>query len=107
VHYDHDSLPHPVASRCRNIALRIGSFDDLCDAYVTLQSHGVALDRAMDHVNPQSIYLADPDGNRLEIYYEVPGALRRWPHGRGDGERQLGSPHAANRCRPGYRSAGA
>ena len=28
--------------------------------------------------------LADPDGNRLEIYYEMPGALARFPEGRGD-----------------------
>jgi hypothetical protein len=35
-------------------------------------------------VNQRSIYFVDPDGNRLEIYYEMPGALARFPGGRGD-----------------------
>ena len=43
----------------------------------------------MDHVNQRSIYFADPDGNRLEIYYEMPGALARFPEGRGDQNREL------------------
>ena len=43
----------------------------------------------MDHVNQRSIYFSDPDGNRLEIYYEMPGALARFPKGRGDQNREL------------------
>jgi hypothetical protein len=43
----------------------------------------------MDHVNQRSIYFLDPDGNRLEIYYEMPGALARFPEGRGDQNREL------------------
>jgi hypothetical protein len=38
----------------------------------------------MDHINQRSIYFLDPDGNRLEIYYEIPGALQKFPNGRGD-----------------------
>ena len=52
-------------------------------------SSGVEIQRAADHVCQRSIYFADPDGNRLEIYYELPGALQRWPNGRGDGDQQL------------------
>ena len=61
-----------------------GEFDR--SAYETLLNHGVTIDRAVDHVNQRSIYFADPDGNRLEIYYEMTGALQRFPEGRGDGD---------------------
>jgi hypothetical protein len=36
-------------------------------------------------VSQRSIYFSDPDGNRLEIYYEIPDALERYKDvGRGD-----------------------
>ena len=47
-------------------------------------SSGVEIQRAADHVCQRSIYFADPDGNRLEIYYEMPRALDPFPNGRGD-----------------------
>jgi catechol-2,3-dioxygenase len=94
-----DLFPHPDPLRAdsptrshvgvAHIAFQVASFEDLRDAYATLQNHGVAIDRAMDHVNQRSIYFADPDGNRLEIYYEAPGALARWAGGRGDGDQAL------------------
>lgn len=94
-----DLFPHPAPETAdsptrshlgvAHIAFQVGSFEALGEAYATLQTHGVAIDRAMDHINQHSIYFADPDGNRLEIYYEIPGALARWPHGRGDGDEQL------------------
>jgi catechol-2,3-dioxygenase len=43
--------------------------------------HGAQVKRAMNHVNQRSIYFDDPDGNGLEIYYELPiraPALPRW-----------------------------
>jgi catechol-2,3-dioxygenase len=67
-----------------HIAFQVASYEALREAYATLQKHGVEIDRAVDHVNQRSIYFADPDGNRLEIYYEMPDALRRFPEGRGD-----------------------
>ena len=67
-----------------HIAFQVSSYQALREAYCTLLERGVPIDRAMDHVNQRSIYFLDPDGNRLEIYYEVPGALQRFPEGRGD-----------------------
>jgi len=67
-----------------HIAFQVGSYEALGEAYRTLLEHGVRVERAMDHVNQRSIYFQDPDGNRLEIYYEMPGALARFPDGRGD-----------------------
>jgi len=72
-----------------HIAFQVASYDALVDAYRALQEHGVAIERAMDHINQRSIYFLDPDGNRLEIYYEMPGALQRFPDGRGDQNSEL------------------
>jgi catechol 2,3-dioxygenase len=72
-----------------HIAFQVASYEALGEAYRTLLEHGVRIERAMDHVNQRSIYFADPDGNRLEIYYEMPGALARFPDGRGDQNREL------------------
>lgn len=67
-----------------HIAFQVESYEALSEAYRTLLEHSVEIDRAVDHVNQRSIYFLDPDGNRLEIYYEMPGALQRFPGGRGD-----------------------
>ncbi|MGH7310285.1 MAG: VOC family protein [Candidatus Rokuibacteriota bacterium] len=72
-----------------HIAFQVASYDALVEAYRALQEHGVAIERAMDHINQRSIYFQDPDGNRLEIYYEMPGALQRFPDGRGDQNSEL------------------
>jgi catechol 2,3-dioxygenase len=72
-----------------HIAFQVASYEALAEAYRTLLEHGVRIQRAMDHVNQRSIYFLDPDGNRLEIYYEMPGALARFPEGRGDQNREL------------------
>jgi catechol-2,3-dioxygenase len=72
-----------------HIAFQVGSYDALGEAYRALLEHGVAIGRAMDHINQRSIYFSDPDGNRLEIYYEMLGALQRFPDGRGDGDGEL------------------
>ena len=72
-----------------HVAFQVASFEALREAYCTLLDKGVAIDRAIDHVNQRSVYFLDPDGNRLEIYYEMSGALQRFPEGRGDGDFQL------------------
>ena len=45
--------------------------------------------RAANHVNQRSFYFADPDGNVLEIYYEMPYALELFPNGRSDDDEAL------------------
>jgi catechol 2,3-dioxygenase len=72
-----------------HIAFLVGSYDDLRNAYRTLVEHGIDIERAIDHVNQRSIYFSDPDGNRLEIYYEMAGSLDRFPAGRGDRDGEL------------------
>ena len=72
-----------------HIAFQVARYEALGEAYRALLEHGVVIERAMDHINQRSIYFADPDGNRLEIYYEMPGALQRFPDGRGDQNSEL------------------
>ena len=45
--------------------------------------------RAANHVNQRSFYFADPDGNVLEIYYEMPYALELFSNGRSDEDEAL------------------
>ena len=39
-----------------------------------LLDHGVAIDHATDHGATVSVYLVDPDGNGVELYYDRPRA---------------------------------
>ena len=39
-----------------------------------LLDHGVPIDHASDHGGTVSVYLADPDGNGVELYYDRPRA---------------------------------
>jgi catechol-2,3-dioxygenase len=67
-----------------HIAFRVASEDDLKDANDALRAHGVEILRTIDHVSQKSIYFNDPDGNTLEIYYELPDALAIFARGRED-----------------------
>ncbi|HEY7494786.1 MAG TPA: VOC family protein [Candidatus Tectomicrobia bacterium] len=81
----------PVQNRLgvHHIAFQVDSYEALKDAYFTLQEQGVKVDRAIDHVSQKSIYFYDPDGNRLEIYYELPNALAMFREGRQDRDEPL------------------
>jgi len=72
-----------------HIAFKVGSYAALRDAYAHLLRQGVEIQRAVDHVCQRSVYFTDPDGNGLEIYYEMPRALELFPNGRGDEDERL------------------
>jgi catechol-2,3-dioxygenase len=67
-----------------HIAFRVTSEEALKDAYADLKKHGVEITRTIDHVSQKSVYFNDPDGNTLEIYYELPDALAIFARGRED-----------------------
>jgi catechol 2,3-dioxygenase len=67
-----------------HIAFRVESEGALKEAYTALQAHGVEITRVIDHVSQKSVYFDDPDGNTLEIYYELPDALEMFARGRHD-----------------------
>ena len=81
------STPNRVG--LHHFAFQVDSFEALKEAYFTLQDLGVEITRAMDHVSQQSIYFTDPDGNGLEIYYELPNALDMFRQGREDRDESL------------------
>ena len=67
-----------------HFAFQVDSYEALKDAYFTLHDHGIEEIRAIDHLSQKSIYFHDPDGNRIEIYYELPNALAMFRQGRED-----------------------
>ncbi len=57
-----------------HFGLKIGdSDDDLREALERLAQAGVPLRGASDHTVSHSLYIADPDGNEVELYVDVPG----------------------------------
>ena len=74
----------PGARGLGHIAFRVESEAALREAYATLHEHGVEVTRAVDHESQKSVYFLDPDGNALEIYYELPEALAMFARGRHD-----------------------
>ena len=72
-----------------HVAFQVDSDEALKDAYFTLLEHGVKVTRAVDHVSQKSIYFHDPDGNLLEIYYELPNAPELFRRGRHDRDTPL------------------
>jgi catechol 2,3-dioxygenase len=72
-----------------HVAFKVASYAALREAYAHLLASDVEILRATDHVCQRSVYFTDPDGNGLEIYYEMPGALELFPNGRGDEDEAL------------------
>ncbi len=50
---------------------------DLADALRRLFAHGIRIDGASDHGVSEALYLRDPDGNGLELYWDRP--RESWP----------------------------
>ena len=74
----------PGARGLGNLAFRVEDEEALKDAYAHLRGHDVEITRMIDHVSQKSVYFDDPDGNTLEIYFEVPDALAIFARGRQD-----------------------
>ena len=72
-----------------HIAFKVATYAALREAYAHLLKSGVEIQRAIDHICQRSLYFTDPDGNGLEIYYEMPNALSLFPNGRGDEDERL------------------
>ena len=71
-----DATPIPRGRRVGmyHFGLKVGDTDEeLRDVLQTLQENGVRLMGTADHGMTHSLYLADPDGNEIELYVDVPG----------------------------------
>lgn len=59
-----------------HIGIKIGdSLDELRAAKRELERAGVAITGMSDHTVSQSLYLADPDGNEVELYVDADEAI--------------------------------
>jgi catechol-2,3-dioxygenase len=57
-----------------HFGLKVGDSDDeLREALTKVEQSGTPLLGASDHTVTHSLYIADPDGNEIELYIDVPG----------------------------------
>ena len=57
-----------------HFGLKVGDSDDeLREALARVEESGTKLLGASDHTVTHSLYIADPDGNEIELYVDVPG----------------------------------
>ena len=60
-----------------HMAWMMHSLDDLKELYQRLKDKNVPIDRVSDHGISVGIYFHDPDGNGVEVSYELPRS--EWP----------------------------
>ena len=61
-----------------HIGIKIGdTLDALRSAQAELERAGVSISGMSDHTVSQSLYLADPDGNEVELYVDAEEAIWR------------------------------
>jgi catechol 2,3-dioxygenase len=53
-----------------HFAIRVPTRRRLAEAFVHLRDAGVRLSGASDHLVSEALYLSDPDGNGIEIYWD-------------------------------------
>jgi catechol 2,3-dioxygenase len=79
------SPPPPGATGLFHLAIRYPTRRALADALRRLSEAGVPLSGASDHGVSEALYLDDPDGNGVELYWDRP--RERWPRPEGGEER--------------------
>ncbi len=69
--------PDPRRVGMYHFAYQVASFEALREAYWHLLDQGVQIVGSANHGVSMGLYLQDPDGNEIELTYEVPRA--QWP----------------------------
>ncbi len=54
------------------MAWPMASLENLSDFYSNLKEENWPIQRVSDHGLSQGIYIKDPDGNGIEVYYKTP-----------------------------------
>jgi catechol 2,3-dioxygenase len=71
------SAPAPGTTGLYHVAILYPTRALLADALRRLQKAGIPIEGAADHGVSEAIYLRDPDGNGLELYWDRP--RDQWP----------------------------
>jgi catechol 2,3-dioxygenase len=71
------SAPPPGTTGLYHVALLYPGRAELADALKRLMAAGVPLTGASDHGVSEALYLDDPDGNGVELYWDRPA--EQWP----------------------------
>jgi catechol 2,3-dioxygenase len=71
--------PAPESTGLYQVAIRYPDRSALADAFQRLREAGVRLEGAADHGVSEALYLRDPDGNGVELYWDRP--REAWPRG--------------------------
>jgi catechol-2,3-dioxygenase len=66
------AMPTPDHVGMQHVSFELGSFAELQDAYRRFKEKGVPIEYTTYHGVTKSVYFFDPDGNRLEVYCNVP-----------------------------------
>lgn len=74
----HGGSPPPAGTTgLYHLAIRYPDRRTLADALRRLEAAGIPLEGASDHGVSEALYLHDPDGNGVELYWDRPEA--EWP----------------------------
>jgi catechol 2,3-dioxygenase len=71
--------PPPGTTGLYHFAILYPTRRDLADGLRRVLRAGIRLDGAADHGVSEAIYLRDPDGNGVELYWDRPP--EQWPRG--------------------------
>jgi catechol 2,3-dioxygenase len=72
------SPPPPGSTGLFHVAILYPTRAELADALRRVLAAGIELDGASDHGVSEALYLRDPDGNGVELYWDKP--KEKWPH---------------------------
>src|SRR3954452_21925680 len=70
------SPPHPGSTGLYHLAIVYPTRAELADALRRLIKAGISLEGASDHGVSEALYLRDPDGNGVELYWDRPKEQR-------------------------------
>ncbi len=79
---DEVDVPVPAPKKMygmEHFSIEASSFEQLQEIYRRFKDNDVTIDHTMDHGITNSIYFLDPDGNLIEVYYDLPRAEYREP----------------------------
>ncbi len=84
------SPPPPGATGLYHFAILYPTRASLADALRRLLAAGIALEGASDHGVSEALYLSDPDGNGVELYWDRP--QDQWPRDKSGGIAMVTNP---------------